>query len=317
MGCDGSVGPNRGLAQNKDALPESIAMAIHERVIATISESRCEAFSTERPIDAFIINMESASSRWGALQTQIDSGIAHSGIRFNRYPAVDGSLKPPHLYQFSKGQWGCFQSHAQILKYSRQREHSILTMEDDEVITARARYAPALTRLATEIDPHWDVIYLDATLVHQAEIREFAAIAKYSAENRLVSLVSVKPADRIFGCHAYITNSKSIGRLADLLERLTPQEKAVDNCFVALAEAGLLRCYIALPLPMYGSTESMVSQIGTPSDQRYDAWLAIRKGLAATGSPSDIINEVDQGLSIHSRLFGDGIFGHFVKTDAL
>ncbi len=283
-----------------------------KRVIATLPISKCVQFSPAYPLNGYVINMDSAVARWSKIQSQIAEGQPGNKVLYKRFPAVDGAKMPSHLKVFSNGQWGCFQSHAQIIKYFSESDRPILVMEDDEIITERASLAPALIELANTTDPDWDVIYLDATLVQAAEIREFAALASAFKKADLIALASIKPADRIFGCHSYIVNPRSIARLAKMLETLLPQQKAVDNCFVALCEAGLLKCYITLPFLMYGSDESMTSQISTPSDERYKAWLSIRRALAATGTPDSVKSEVEDGLTVHHQLFGEGVFGHFV-----
>lgn len=120
----------------------------------------------------YVINLDERIQRWNK--------IAHTferfGLKVNRVRAVNGWKLPsfdcllldPSKRPLTKGEMGCFLSHLSVYADALQRGFSCVWIcEDDIEFNNEVAQLMSLLASLEEIDPQWDMLYTDYTILGQ------------------------------------------------------------------------------------------------------------------------------------------------------
>ena len=124
----------------------------------------------------YLINLDRRGDRLEIMKQALDE----NGLFANRVSAFDGtfisgqiiqkclgpylgqSFLQSHINRPIGGMMGCLLSHLAIIKDAHQRAlNTILVLEDDVQIIRNIHYIPLFLADLTELDPLWDICYLD------------------------------------------------------------------------------------------------------------------------------------------------------------
>jgi hypothetical protein len=105
-----------------------------------------------------VLNLQDRSDRWNRFLRSLPSDWPFRAPL--RFPAVRGDVNStPSWWNESPGAWGCYQSHAQVIRDAiRDNLDSILILEDDAIF--REDFAVNLRQFLRELPIDWSMIYL-------------------------------------------------------------------------------------------------------------------------------------------------------------
>jgi GR25 family glycosyltransferase involved in LPS biosynthesis len=203
------------------------------------SESRRTAYQ------GFYINLDRSSDRNEQMLQQFRAfGLAR---RYIRFPAVDGRITGAPASSILPGEYGCFLSHANVLK-GADRNRCVHILEDDAILTPLA--APLIDRFISErVFDRFDIVFTDTFIEpHPEYIRFYKALFDKHAADGKIRVVDLS--NMSFCCLAsYIVAPGSIDKILDLYARelASGPNLAVDVFIRNTVSAGGLRAAVAVP----------------------------------------------------------------------
>jgi GR25 family glycosyltransferase involved in LPS biosynthesis len=213
----------------------------------------------------YYINLDRSTDRRAAFERNLrQTGLLSE---FQRFSAVDGSkLIRTNQEWITNGEWGCYQSHMQLLKSCVGKNQDVMILEDDECFDNNLRAIFVTPDNIPRSD--WDIMYLDMTIM---EIEDYFMATRNLAggiqSGQLPKVVQVPPSTLTFGTHAYVINCMSVEKVYQLLETSQTRDLPIDNVYAAAVKDHTLKALMVLPLHCYPGPETANSQIsGTKSE---------------------------------------------------
>lgn len=173
----------------------------------------------------YCINLDIRKDKWEAVCKEFEK----QKIKVNRVSGVNGWTELTkadqkkllaHEKALKPGQIGCFLSHLSVLKNAQMKGFErILVLEDDVSFIAPMKELSSYLDQLSEIDPDWDLLYLDNWSMEGRGLKE-----RFDRLGSTMSEVIKKPKEefshffRVFyrhDLHALIVSKKGVQKLLD------------------------------------------------------------------------------------------------------
>ena len=127
---------------------------------------------------------------------------------------VDGQAQVVEAFQLSKGQIGCWLSHAKIWKSiaKEQSEPYALVLEDDALVEMPKTYLK-IKEILGELNLSWDVCYLGGHFVDKSNVQ------------RVSKSLSFSPTSRMWHSHAYLISREGAAKLLKMSDAFNESTK--------------------------------------------------------------------------------------------
>lgn len=200
------------------------------------------------------INLEKDTLRQEAMQKQ----LRKLKLPAKRFVAINGKELKKLPKRLTKGEYGCWLSHYNVIKNSINLPTHLHIMEDDVVISDKL--IPILQQL-DKFTLDWDIIYTDAVMF-PLHVKTFQILEheRRKAKANEIKLINAKKLS-FTGASSYIINKKSIPKIVKLMEHPNASTIAIDNYMRALSQSGEINAYITFPFLTTISDHSLKSSI--------------------------------------------------------
>lgn len=265
----------------------------------------------------FYINLERSTERRQALEQRLrELGLED---RYQRFPAVLGSLWHKQGHRLRPGEVGCFMSHLEVLKACPQDGRHCHVLEDDVLLSRKMGPVLQMVMASPDFD-NWDVVVTDTLvpsdigLVHKYR----QAYEQYSrglaAGNGVFRIMDGRPAYRAVMA-SVIYNARSIPKIIDLYAQgvTAGYPCPIDIYLRRLVQTGKLRLGILVPFITSVNPEEVIN---STLEGRHDA-DQLRTSAAYTLLRSSFYVERDlaglnttlhglaNGSDLHDELLGN------------
>lgn len=201
------------------------------------------------------INLDRSTLRRARLEQQLRNlGIGHA---YTRFPAVDGTRGRENHGSISPCEYGCFASHAQLLREACSFPTHLHVLEDDALLSPE--FVPAVAEVIDQgVLDEFDLLFTD--LFVSWDPLQIASLERTRRKNTRLdprsgreSLTGVT----VFNLHrkglactsSYLVARRSIERVAKLLDRalVTGPTQPVDLVMRQLVNTGVLKAACVVP----------------------------------------------------------------------
>ena len=209
----------------------------------------------QAPFSGRYINLDASTERRARLEQQLHAlGIAHV---YARFPAVDGMRMNGVPGAISRREYGCFASHVRLLKEAAAIPAHLHVLEDDALLSPE--FLPVacgvidegvldeFDLLFTDVFVSWDPLQI-ASL--ERTRRKHTSLDPYSGRESLTGVTVFDLHRKRLACtSSYFVSQRSLGRLAELLERALAAGPAepVDLTLRNFVDNGTLKAACVIP----------------------------------------------------------------------
>jgi GR25 family glycosyltransferase involved in LPS biosynthesis len=216
------------------------------------------------------INLDSSTGRRVQLEQQLHAlGIAYA---YARFAAVDGSRMNGVPGAISRREYGCFASHARLLREAGSLCAHLHVLEDDALVSAEflpvvrgvidAGVLDEFDLLFTDVFVSWDPLQIAAL---ERARRRHTYVDPHSGRESLTGITIFNLHGRRLACtSSYFVARRSLERVAELLERALAAGPAepVDLTLRGLVDSGTLKAACVVPfvtsVALEGTTRSTI-----------------------------------------------------------
>ncbi len=201
------------------------------------------------------INLDRSSER----REKLESQLREFGLQriYSRFPAIDGARRDVARGAISGGAYGCFASHAQLIREACAGGKHLHVLEDDAVLSKEL--VPALDQaIAAGFLDQFDLLFTDIFV--PPFVSMISALNKARRENTHIDsatrLESVRVnkvfdlRDTSWACtSSYVVAQRSLGRVAKLLDEALAMgpPAPLDIALRAFVNGGLLKAGCLVP----------------------------------------------------------------------
>jgi GR25 family glycosyltransferase involved in LPS biosynthesis len=201
------------------------------------------------------ISLDRSTLRRGRLEQQLrELGIAHA---YSRFPAIDGARMREAPGSVSPREYGCFASHAQLLREACSVPTHLHVLEDDALLSPE--FAPAVAEvigqgvldefdlLFTDLFVSWDPLQIAS--LERVRLRN-TRMDPRSGQESLTGVTVFDLHHKSLACtSSYLVARRSIERVAGLLEGAlaTGPARPVDLVMRQLVDTGVLKAACVVP----------------------------------------------------------------------
>jgi GR25 family glycosyltransferase involved in LPS biosynthesis len=218
------------------------------------------------------LNLEHAKDR----RANIEKCFHSASLIFNRIDAIYGKNAPFKIQGVSESQIGCYLTHMKALAVHTDSNDHLMILEDDSYFDESITIA---NELIEKFNSHWDIIYLDSTIVEVNDYLNLTTILYKNIHNTLSTspfLHEIKPNQTLYGTHGYIINKKSKDKILSMLNEHLPIGKPIDNIYSINIRNNKLSAFIILPTLVTPSIDTSNSQISSNEHELMQDWIKFR-----------------------------------------
>lgn len=169
----------------------------------------------------YVINLDERPDKWSRMAKLLEE----EGIHANRFSAINGwKLSPrekkemtgPYKTGLKGGQIGCLLSHLSILKDAQLRNMNVIwILEDDAVFNEPPDQVSELINKVSKVDPEWDIIYTDSSLIGWLDPRPDQELPHKSSYYRKAKLVArdLRRIRQRHGTYSMLVSRKGIDKI--------------------------------------------------------------------------------------------------------
>jgi GR25 family glycosyltransferase involved in LPS biosynthesis len=209
----------------------------------------------QAPFSGRYINLDASTQRRARLEQQLQAlGIAHA---YARFPAVDGTCMNGVPGAISRREYGCFASHARLLREACSMSAHLHVLEDDALLSPE--FLPVVRRVIDEgvldeFDLLFTDIFVDSDPLQIASLertrRKHTRVDPHGGRESLSGVTIFNLRRKRLACtSSYFVARRSLGRLAELLESALAAGPAepVDLTLRGLVDNGMLKAACTVP----------------------------------------------------------------------
>jgi GR25 family glycosyltransferase involved in LPS biosynthesis len=209
----------------------------------------------QAPFSGRYINLDASTRRRARLEQQLQAlGIAHA---YARFAAADGMRMNHSPGAISRREYGCFLSHARLLREACSTCAHLHVLEDDALVSPE--FLPVVRGvigegvldefdlLFTDVFVSWDPLQI-ASL--ERARRRHIHVDRLSGENSLTGVTIFNLRGKHLACtSSYLVARRSLERVAELLESALADGPAepVDLTLRRLVDSGMLKAACIVP----------------------------------------------------------------------
>jgi GR25 family glycosyltransferase involved in LPS biosynthesis len=219
---------------------------------------------TSVPFCGRYINLDRSTFRRARLEQQLRNlGIGHA---YSRFPAIDGIRLHGDPGTISQREYGCFASHARLLKEACSLPAHLHVLEDDALLSPE--FVPVVARaidqgvldefdlLFTDLFVSWDPLQIAAL---ERTRRKNTCLDPRNGQDSLTGVTVFNLHRKGLACtSSYLVSRRSIERLAGLLDQaiVAGPTLPVDLVMRELVDTGVLKAACIVPFVTSVSLEA-------------------------------------------------------------
>jgi GR25 family glycosyltransferase involved in LPS biosynthesis len=235
------------------------------------------------PYSGRYINLDRSADRRARLEKQLrELGIERA---YSRFAAVDGSAVVDRTGTISSREYGCFASHAQVIKDACSGGTHLHVLEDDALLSPE--FVPVVAGVIGQgfLD-QYDILFTDVYVPpdpvrfaqYERARRENTSVDPATGREYLKSIVVFDLRNTAWACtSSYVVSRRCLGRMAELLENALSAGPAapIDLTLRELVNSGALKAGCLVPfLTSIDLALDVDSTIHASSDQERVTRLA-------------------------------------------
>jgi len=209
----------------------------------------------QTPYSGRYINLDRSTGR----RDKIEQQLRHLGIdhAYRRFPAIDGLQSAENAGTISPREYGCFASHAQLLKEGSSAGTHLHVLEDDALLSAE--FVPVISKLIGHgVLNQFDILFTDVFVpldpyqinMYERIRRENTRMDAATGQEILKDIAVFDLRNRVWACtSSYVVAHRSVERIADLLGNMlvAGPKSPIDLVLRQFVNSGVLKAAVTLP----------------------------------------------------------------------